>query len=171
MKKGLLAWVNCWRCLIVLMGCDCGLFYDAYIFNLWNKEEFSFHCVVLFFIWKTGFKPWEKGRQRQSLLQRSEWISSILSSAALSAIMAAVSNAACKHFLITCKGCDHVCACDFNMHPNSEDIDAYISVESIGFLLFCMLEYLIWSSFLGFFWQWHEELDRGSYLRDMPREL
>ncbi|CAJ1961804.1 unnamed protein product [Sphenostylis stenocarpa] len=35
-------------------------------------------------------KLWEKGRQRQSLLQRNEWISLILSSAALSAIMAAV---------------------------------------------------------------------------------
>jgi len=118
--------------------------YRFSIFGTRRSFQFTALFYIYIYIWKTGFKPpWEKGRQRQSLLQRSEWISSILSSAALSAIMAAVSNAACKHFLITCKGCDHVCACDFNMHPNSEDIDAYISVESIGFLLFCMLEYLI----------------------------
>jgi len=76
---------------------------NLYVFSICGTwRSFDFYL-------KNRVKLWEKGRQRQSLLQRNEWISLILSSAALSAIMAAVLNAACKHFLITFKGYDHVC--------------------------------------------------------------
>ena len=100
-----------WRSLIVLCDCVCFLFfYESYLYLQFVEPGEVFISLYCFdFYLKSSVKLWGKGRQRQSLLQRNEWISLILSSAALSAIMAAVLNAACKHFLITCKGYDHVC--------------------------------------------------------------
>jgi hypothetical protein len=46
----------------------------------------------LLFISESGFKLWERGKQKQSLLQRNEWINSTRSSAALSVTMALVLN-------------------------------------------------------------------------------
>lgn len=62
----------------------------------------SFHVST--FISKAGFELWERGNQEQSHLQRNEWISLTLSSAALSAITALVLNAACKLSLNFVKG-------------------------------------------------------------------
>ncbi|RYQ83696.1 hypothetical protein Ahy_B10g102485 [Arachis hypogaea] len=44
-------------------------------------------------LWSNRFEPWERGNHQQSHLQRSEWLNLTLSSAALSAITATVSNA------------------------------------------------------------------------------
>jgi hypothetical protein len=78
----------------------CGGLYLLHLWNLCNAEKFLFYwifCIILLFISESGFKLWERGKQKQSLLQRNEWINSTRSSAALSVTMALVLNVACKY--------------------------------------------------------------------------
>lgn len=132
----------------------CGLFFPCIFKFVGCWEVFILmNCLHSFDIYyqRQDFELWERGRRKQSRLQRNEWINLTLSSAALSAIMAPVLNAACKHSLTTCKEC--VPFMFFNIHPKTLDQIIFLWNHSGNLLIYTVkmditwCEAHIWGSF------------------------